>query len=420
MTKWVPAMSAALLALTLAAPPVADAATTYAYVASAGGTQVQAVGVTVSSDPTAQSTISGTTPRSTSGHVASAYVANLLSVGAVTTDASATNQGDGKAVRSHARTARVSLLNGAIRLDAIDTTATAEADSSTQPSGGVATQLLGLTISGKHYPIDVKPNTGIVIPGVASVVLNAQYVAVAHGAVAVIGAGLEVTLLKPRGNVAAGATILVNPVFLSIAPLTTSAAGPPVSGGAYGSYVNATVNGVAQVESGRTAPLIVPFAGTDAKTYTNSTARAYLAGVLNLGTIESQMTASTTPALTDVTTSNKVARVSLFGGLVSATAIGSTSHARLADGVSTLAGSLQFVHLRIAGKEIPIDVPPNTSLHIAKLGTLTLNEQKSIDVPGVMRGVQVTGLHLVLDTARAGLPVGAEVQLAVSQAIIYG
>jgi hypothetical protein len=32
----------------------------------------------------------------------------------------------------------------------------------------------------------------------------------------------------------------------------------------------------------------------------------------------------------------------------------------------------------------------------------------------------VMALHIVLDTARAGLPIGAEIQVGVSQAIVWG
>jgi hypothetical protein len=65
-------------------------------------------------------------------------------------------------------------------------------------------------------------------------------------------------------------------------------------------------------------------------------------------------------------------------------------------------------------------VGPNTTIHIANLGYITLNEQKQVAVDGFFHGIQVIALHIVLDTAKAGLPIGAEIQVGVSQAIVWG
>ena len=73
------------------------------------------------------------------------------------------------------------------------------------PTASSSTEFVGLTIAGKKYPINVAPNTGINIPGVARVVINASQTATSGKSVATQGAGLFVTLLKARNGVAAGA-----------------------------------------------------------------------------------------------------------------------------------------------------------------------------------------------------------------------
>jgi hypothetical protein len=80
---------------------------------------------------------------------------------------------------------------------------------------------------------------------------------------------------------------------------------------------------------------------------------------------------------------------------------------------------LQFLNLRIGGKSIPVDVAPNTSIHVANLGTVTINKQDVVAVNGWVHAFQVVGLDIVLDTVGYGLPVGAEVQVGVSQALIW-
>jgi hypothetical protein len=93
---------------------------------------------------------------------------------------------------------------------------------------------------------------------------------------------------------------------------------------------------------------------------------------------------------------------------------------RLDDGEPVTEGNLQFINLKIAGKAIPIDVPPNTTLNIAGLGKVVINEHKELRAPGVAHAYQVIALHITLDTAKAGLPVGAEIIVGVSQAFVYG
>jgi hypothetical protein len=415
------AAGVALLTAAVVQAPAAQADThNFRYLGTAGGTQVTAVGLTVKSDQTAQSVLSGAGDGHDNAKIASVYVQGLVSVGAVTTDETATAEGDGAKLVSHAKTLGVSLLGGAIKVDAIETTSTVEASSTIAPHGDTSTKFLGLTIGGKKYPINVKENTGVVIPGVASVVINASTSGANDTSAGSMGAGLIVTLLKARGGAAAGAEIDINPTYAAIEQFTSPETGAVLGGTAYGSYVEAHVGDKVQVESGRSAQVGMPGMGTNGDTFTNATAAVNLPGVLNLGAIESSENGVTNHALSEVTESTKIARLSLFNGLISATALGSTSHAKLVGGDGSQEGSLQFVNLRIAGKAIPIDVGPNTTIHVANLGTVTINEQKSVAVKGVAHGVQVIGLHIVLDTARAGLPVGAEVQVATSQAVVYG
>ena len=418
---------ASLLAATTTATVPASAATgpVFAYGGSAGGTKITAIGTTISSSATAQSTLFGFQPGTASNKIASVNVSGLASVGAVNTDVTAGALGDGFTITSHSRTANISLLNGAITVQAVDTTSTAAAAHGVTSSADTNTRLLGLVIGGKSYPVDVPKNTGITIPGVATVLLNYSDRSSDGNAVITYGGGLIVTLLSPQGGIAAGAEIVLNPTFADVQPATPDNPGAPSLGGmGYGAYAYAHVGDAVQAETGRIGNVAMPLASTDGKTLNNHLANVNINSLISASTVDTDVTGVTTAAYARSTVTNKIAGLSLFnqllfGGLITATAIGTTADVEMVGDQFTNQGSLQFVNLRIAGQAIPIDVAPNTQIHVANLGTVTINEQKSVAVPGVAHAFQVVGLHIVLDTAGYGLPVGAEVELGVSQAIIW-
>jgi hypothetical protein len=416
------AIAGVLAVVAAMAPSAAQATTpTFGYGGYAGGTQVSAVGLTVTSNLTAESEAIGTGNQAQKNNVANVTVAGLVNVGAVTTDATGSNFGDGSKLVTHARTANVSLLGGAIQAKAIDTTATAYGNTTTAPAASTTSTFLGLKIGGKSYPINVAPNTTIEIPGVAKVVINQSVSASDDTSAVTIGSGLSVTLLQARSGAAAGASIVVNPVYAKVLQSASVNQGAPVGGYAYGSYVNAQVGSSIQVESGQTAFNALPSFGTNGANITNSTAKAYLQGVLNLGAIQTNGSGTQTSALSDALENAKVAGLNLFGGLITAQAIGSTAHVRLTGGFSgtpLTEGSTDFINLKIAGKAIPINVSPNTKINVAGLGLVTINEQQSaVTAKGIAE--KVIAIHIVLNTARAGLPVGANVEIATSGAVIF-
>lgn len=416
-------VTAALISSLATLPSVAAVVPKFAYGASAGGTKVTAVGTTITSSPTAQAAIYGETPASDSNKAASVDVGNLVNVGAVNTDVSSVAQDDGFAARSHTRTANISLLNGAIKVQAIDTTSTASSSDAVAPQGATDSQLVGLVINGKQYPMSVARNTGVTIPGVATVLINASNTVVDGGTVVTFGSGLLVRLLSQQGGVAAGAEILLNPTFAMVQPAPQNPNAPSLGGVGYGAYAQSRVGNDVKAETGRLAYYAVPLAGTNGNTLNNHVAQAHVGSLFNLGAIDTDVMGITTENYAKVAVMDKLANVNVFqqllGGLISATAFGTSAQVEMIDNKFTLTGGLQFVNLRIAGKAIPVDVAPNTTMHVANLGTVTINQQQTVEVPGWAHAMQVVGLDIVLDTAGYGLPVGAEVQVGVSQALIW-
>jgi hypothetical protein len=405
--------------------PQANAETdSFAYAAYAGGTKITAVGTTISSDLTAESAVTGKQPQTDTNKVASVRVGGLAQVGAVDTDASADRSGAGFKTTAHAHTANISLLNGRIKVSALDTISKAESNGTDDPTGSTSTELIGLTIAGKKYPVNVPANSGITIPGIARVVINASQTATSGESVITQGAALYVTLLKAQNGVAAGATVIVNPTYTLITPATDTAGGFQLGGGGLGAYAFAHVGDEIEAETGKLGGKMMPPLGTNGVTLSNTTGRVNVPQLLNVDAIESTVTGISIPALSEATVTSKLADLRLFpslsGALISAKAIGSTSHVRVEEGETAITeGNLQFINLKVAGNAIPVDVAPNTTINVAGLGKVVINEHKELRVPG-FHAYQVIALHITLDTAKAGLPVGAEVQIGASQAIVYG
>lgn len=394
------------------------------YVAMAGGTKITALGTTVSSDLTAQSSIFGArTPASESNKVLNVFASGLASVRTVNTEVHATASGDGFRTVSYARTAGVSLLNGLIKVDAVETTSTVEGNSTSEPSASSSTELIGLEIAGEQYPVNLPKNTGISIPGVATVVVNFQQTGVDGSTVGAQGAGLVVTLLKARGEIAAGAEIILNPTFTMIGP-SEAVGGKPLGGIGYALEVNAHVGDEVSAETGYLGAQSMPLTGTNGEVLSNATARVSVNGILRASAVESTVYGVSAPGFAESKVTNELADVrlfpTLFGGLITAEAIGTTARVRVDETGVVREGSLSLVRLRIAGQAIPVDVAPNTTIDVARLGTVTINKQDEFTFPGVGNIYQVIGLEIVLDTARAGLPVGAVVRVGVAQAIVYG
>jgi hypothetical protein len=404
--------------------PATAATEVFGHVTFAGGTKITAVGTTITSDLTAASSVKGTQPDAESNKVASVRVGSLARVGAIETDATAVRSGIGFKTTAHANTANVSLLNGAIRVSAVDTVSNVEANGEAEPTASSTTEFVGLTIAGKKYPINVPANTGVIIPGLAQVTINYSQTSIDGDSVITQGAGLYVTLLRATGGVAAGATIVLNPTYSLVTPVKDTDGGKILGGGGTGAYAFAHVGDEIQAQTGRVGAKTMPPMGTNGETTSNSTAHVNLPQLLTAKTVESTTTGTSIPALSEATATSTVANLrlfpSLFSSLISATAIGSTAHVRLDGGTPITEGNLQFINLKVAGKAIPVNVAPNTTIDVAGLGKVVINEHKELRVPGAAHAYQVTALHITLDTEKAGLPIGAEVQIGTSLAIVYG
>jgi hypothetical protein len=395
----------------------AGAADLFEMVGWAGGSIVRAADNTITSALTAASEIEGPKFQTSTNNAATINVADLISAGAVTTSTQALPIPGGVEVISHVKTADVSLLGGAIQVKAIDTTATATFISGVVDSD-TSTTFVGATVGSTHIPITVPKNLDINIPNVARVLLNVTFTATQTGnAVMTEGAGLYVSLLKPRGKNAIGAEVILNPTYSAI-QLQNPTLDHVVRGSAYGTRVTAAVGTLANIQSDPTAPITMPAAGTFGKTNFNTIASANLAPLLQVGAVTTSIEGLDTATALDARSSAEIAGINLFNGAITADAIKAVAHASGVPGNPDTAlesdGSSTLVNLRIGGKLIPINTAPNTVINIANLAIVTINE-----IEKTPNAILVRVLDIKITTASYGLPVGAEIQIATATASVF-
>lgn len=409
------AFLATVFALVAVPSPSAQAAPVddWNYSANTGATYVKALGSTVSSDLTAATAISGGPARTSSNSTAAANVTGLLSIGAAETKTWATKSGGNIQIDSWARVAGVNLLNGLIKIDAVESTVTTTGKPDGTSSAVGNHKLLGIKILGVNLPVDIPKNYAVNIPGVAAISLNSTFHAGTSELAGTRSWAVAVQLLKPRDGFNAGTIIIASPVNHYLQEAVPAANAPRLGGFAYSSRIQAKVGTQISVVSDPTAYTGTPFNGSNGTTLRNSTATVSLPGIATLGTLTSTSTSSrdSTTGNADITNTNKTVGLNLLGGLIKADAIEVTASAKLVDGKWTQSMKMTTVNLVIAGQQIPINVSPNTSIDVAGLGKVELNKQGVSESQKINR---IDGLRITLNTAQAGLPVGAVIEFAIA------
>ncbi|MDR7086622.1 hypothetical protein J2X11_001461 [Aeromicrobium panaciterrae] len=391
--------------------PAMAATSSFHYTGYAAGSKVVLLGGVVRSDFTSASALDGTeVPVHHRNTLASVEVGKLASVGAISTSASAVAAGDGAATEYTATTAKVSLLDGLIKADAIETINKSTVNSTTK-TGGVDTTFVKLEIAGTVLPLKISKNFTVTIPGIARVVLNESKTAPNGNGLITEGSAIHVNLLADRDNAPAGSTIIINPTRTQNGPTGT---GTPIGGQAYVTSVHASVGPAIQAKSGPTAAIGVPAIGTGGTTIYNSTLAVDLPKLLYVGAVESSATGTTTAALQDSSTTAQAARVNLLNGLITADAVKASSRTKkVGSAAETLEQSTSLVNIKLAGIPLKLDPKANLVINIPGLVKIVVNEQ--VTVGGRKT---VTGLHVTLLAPAGGYGVGADVRVAVASSWI--
>lgn len=377
----------------------------------AGGTFVSAVGGAVRSDVTASAWLSGSAfPAHVGNKTLGVTIPGLVSADLVSTSGDADRDSVGDLVQTMtARTVGLSLLDGLITADALETDSTVKRRNGAF-SGQSETRLVDLKIAGEKLPVRLPANTKITVPGIVEVTVNESSFVEASGGASVTGSALKVRLLRAIDGSEPGTVVTVNPTHAAFERNQPSDA-TPVGGRAYVTSLDARAAS-ATVHSGPTSPIAVPRQGTNGHRNLVSLARVTLPGLISTGAVETSAQSTSVPLTADVTHTAEVARLSVLGGLLSADAIKVSARVlRAADGGIVRQPVTRIVGLRVVGLPINLDVPrANLALSLPGLLSITLNEQ--IATPN---GVKVTGLRVRLLRPVGTLPAGADLRVAYAE-----
>lgn len=398
----------------LVSPAAAADPQKYTYMGSSAGTKITALGTMISSGPTASSNLADSVVPNQAGiSVAKVDVGNLVNVGAITSGQQAVASGDGVKITSGVKIAGISLLGGLIKADAIESTSFASA-SSAGLDGGTSTTFLRLTINGKAYPLNIPANTKIEIPGLAKIVINETRVdkSVPGKTIRTMGTALHVTLLKATADAPAGAEIQLNPTQALIVPTGKDVASA-VGGFSYATFIGVQAGDQVKVLAQPTGIVMLPSNGTNGQETKVETVAVNIPQVAELSAITTRANAKTIVGYSDVTTGAKLADINLLSGLIRAEAVETISHVRKSEADNVAEAQTNFVGLTIAGKKIPIDVKPNTQIYILGVAQVYVNQQ--LTKPNYSA---VVGLRVTLSTKKFGLPVGADIQVAVASSYV--
>ena len=411
-------VSAAAVAVTAAlvgggGAGAAPSSTGFEFVGWAGGSLVRAANNIITSDLTAASSINNEGLVSDTNDAAHVTVKDLLNTGEVATSARSSAVEGGYQVRSEARTAGISALGGLITADAIDTTSIAKVVDGVA-STSVSTTFVNLKVGTVHVPVNVKPNTIIRIPNVATVALNYQLAFTDHADSAyTIGIGAYVSLLKPRGSNAIGAELAISPTTSQLGPVVTPPSGHFLYAKAYGTKVTAKVGDLAGIQSDETAPITMAAAGTpNGEIDTSSIASVDLNPLAHVGAITDSIQGTNTADAYDGQAGSRIGAINLLNGFIRADAVNSFARVKGAANalIPSVTGGSSLVNLIINGKPIVLSGAPNTVINILGVAKITINQQ----IHPTSRSLIVRALDIQLLNAKAGFPAGAEIQVAVT------
>jgi hypothetical protein len=177
---------------------------------------------------------------------------------------------------------------------------------------------------------------------------------------------------------------------LALAAATPAWADGTVSGSAFGVSVNTTVAGI-HVTAGPAPTVTLPPTGGNLSQSLVSICAGTACSVLSAGILNAATQGSTTGSPTS-SASASVATVNALAGVVTADVIASSCTAS-STGVS---GSSTLTNAKVGGATVAVNPGPNTTLTVAGLATVILNEQITS-----ANTITVNAVHILLNLGLA-------------------
>ena len=229
---------------------------------------------------------------------------------------------------------------------------------------------------------------------------------------------LPATRAFPKALKKIGLPAIAGAVAIAAIVTTAQAADFPgvFRGNAYATFANVKAGSVA-ASLGRSAFIKCTCAGTDGQTQTNEvTSISAGAGGNVLIAADTLSTAFTTKTATSAQVQNTstISNLNALGGLITADEIEAVATVNaVRKSVTTSSDGSTFSNLVIAGQHIPVDVPQNTVIPLAGLGSVTLYK---VTPAGNMR----TGGQVLVEMLNIQVSAKNTLGLAVGTKIVIG
>jgi hypothetical protein len=342
--------------------------------------------------------------------VLSASSPPLFTTGVINTTADATIVGNTLQAMATADVHDASLLAGVITADEVKAVSTTTHDNSGFHTSAEGSTFVNLVVAGVPIIVNPPPNTDINLVGFGHVVLNEQITRVRGRSASFTVNMIHVFITQANVlNIPIGTQIVVSHASSGL----TSGVQGTLDGQAYGTQ--ARVANV--VTSGPSALVRMACLGTNGVLRTNSVAEVNVPPLFSVGEVVNTAlgTVNSTSAVGELTST--VQGVDVVTSLVTASLVKADAHASNINGTMTFSdeGSM-FVDLHVAGfPDINDDVPPNTRLQIAGLGTLWLRR-----VIQTSNSIEVRMIELIVTEANGfGITIGTDIQVAVAEASVH-
>lgn len=398
--------TSAILVLMIAFAPVnsfAQGTYTQSYLPSAYGTYAF-VGNTVLVGQTAPASLAGSCgtaqwPLNTTGTAAGVNLPPLVSGGAINTAVSDASQ----QAQAEANSAAISLLGGLITAQEITALSTTTMDNNGNFQVSAAgSNFNNLVVLGRPYNSTEPPNTRINLPLLGYVVLNEQTsnIGSSNATMTVNMVHVYVTVGNLLG-LQVGTQIIVSSATSGMYNVFAPGI---ISGDSYGTQVSGGL-----LASSPSAPEVLPCLGTGGIVQTNTQVGLNLPSILSSGTLTDTVESNLTPTFSSGENTSTIEGLNLLNGLVTATVMQAVVDASVDQYFdTTLNGTDTYVGISVAGyPELTDDVPLNTSVNLAGLGTLYLKRVIYVYFPP---SVEVRSLELVINQNNIyGLPIGLDV-----------
>lgn len=337
--------------------------------------------------------------------VASVTEAPLLSTGTV--DTTADTSVSPVETKTSAKVQNANLLTGVITASELRSVSSTSHDRSGFQTAAAGTSFTSLRVGGLDITGTVAPNTRINLIGFGYVVLNEQKAHVGTRTASLTVNAVHVVVDQAN---ALGVPVGTNVVVAHARSALRGPVAGTLDGFAYGS--RAKIGNA--VTSGPSFRVILPCLGTNGNLKVNDGLGISVPGVLATGATHNTSRGTINGTSAKGETTSTVDNANLLSGLVRGTAIRADAHSAT-DGSSFTfsdAGS-SFGSLSVEGfPGIGADVPANTRLHIAGVGSLWLHR-----VLHTSNSIEVRMIELVVTHDNTlGLPVGSDIRVSVAHA----